>query len=327
MPAAALLFPFWPVAAAQSAAAVDHLFIFLLAICGTVAAGIFITILYFAAKYRRRSEDEIGALRPSPLWVELTWTAIPALIFLFIFGWGARVYFSIYSPRAGALQVYVIGKQWMWEVQHPNGQREINQLHLPVNRQVQLVLTSQDVIHSFFVPAFRVKRDAVPGMYTTVQFHPTRAGEYHLFCAEYCGAEHSRMIGTVTVMNPRDYERWLAGAPRGEPLAAAGERLFNQYGCGNCHGNIAPALDGLYMQGVGLADGRVVTADDQYLRESILDPGAKIVGGFPNIMPSFRGVVNEVELQALIEYLKSLGAPAAGYAGEERRPRRPVTRP
>jgi cytochrome c oxidase subunit 2 len=322
------LFPFWPWTASQAAAAVDHLFIFLLVVCGTVAAGIFLTIVYFAIKYRRRAEDEIGALQPSPVWMEITWTAIPLMIFLFIFGWGVKVYFEIYSPRENALQVYVVGKQWMWEIQHPNGQREINHLHVPLNQQVQLVITSQDVIHSFYVPAFRIKRDAVPGMYNTVQFRPTRAGEYHLFCAEYCGTEHSHMIGSVTVMDPQDYARWLAGAPRGEPLAAVGERLYIQMGCTNCHGNIAPSLNGLYMKGVGLADGRVATADEQYLRESILDPGAKIVGGFPNIMPTFRGVVDEVGLQALVEYIKSLGAPAAGYAGQERRQeQRPVARP
>ncbi len=321
-------FPFWPRTASQAAGEVDHLFIFLLVICGTVAGGIFLTILYFAVKYRRRSEDEVGSQRPSPVWMELTWTVIPAMIFLFMFGWGVQVYFAIYSPQENALQVYVVGKQWMWEIQHPNGQREFNHLHVPLNQQVQLVITSQDVIHSFFVPAFRIKRDAVPGMYTTVHFRPTRAGEYHLFCAEYCGTEHSYMIGSVTVMDPQDYERWLAGAPRGEPLAAVGQRLFVQLGCVNCHGNIAPSLNGLYMKSVGLADGRVVIADEQYLRESILNPGAKIVGGFPNIMPTFRGIVDEVGLQALVEYIKSLGAPAAGYAVQERRPEeRPVTRP
>jgi cytochrome c oxidase subunit 2 len=322
-----LFIPFWPGAASQSASSVDRLFIFLLAICGSVAAGIFLTILYFAVKYRRRSEDEIGTPRPSPAWMEITWTAIPAMIFLFIFGWGVKVYFDLYSPRKSALQVYVVGKQWMWEIQHPGGQREINQLHVPLNQEIQIVLTSRDVIHSFFIPAFRIKRDAVPGMYNTVHFRPTKTGEYHLFCAEYCGTEHSHMIGSVNVMNPRDYERWLAGAARGEPLAAEGERLYIRLGCTNCHGNIAPSLHGLYMKGVGLADGRMVIADEQYLRESILNPGAKIVGGFPNIMPTFRGTVDEVGLQSLIEYIKSLGAPAAGYAGQERPQEGPVTRP
>ncbi len=323
----ALLFPLWPRVASSAAGSVDRLFIFLLVLCGTVTIGIFITILYFLVKYRRRSETEVPRPRPSPLWMELTWTIGTIAIFLFMFGWGAKVYFDLYSPQGAALQVYVVGKQWMWQIQHPNGQREINHLHVPLNQQIQLVITSEDVIHSFYVPAFRMKRDAVPGMYTSVQFRPTTVGEYHLFCAEYCGTEHSYMGGSVIVMTPRDYERWLAGSPRGEPLAATGARLFVQLGCVNCHGNIAPSLDGLYMKSVGLADGRVVTADEQYLRESILNPGAKIVGGFPNIMPTFRGLVDEVGLQALVEYIKSLGAPAAGYAGRPGPPARPVTRP
>jgi cytochrome c oxidase subunit 2 len=322
-----LLLPLWPSVASSAAGAVDRLFIFLLALCGTVTLGIFLTILYFVVKYRRRSDDETPRPRSSPLWMELTWTFATLAIFLFIFGWGVKVYFDLYSPEAGALQVYVVGKQWMWQIQHPDGQREINNLHVPLNRRVQLILGSEDVIHSFYVPAFRIKRDAVPGMYTSVQFRPTRVGEYHLFCAEYCGTEHSFMIGSVTVLAPKDYERWLAGAPRGESLAAAGARLYVQLGCANCHGNIAPSLNGLYLKSVGLADGRVVVANEQYLRESILDPGAKIVGGFPNIMPSFRGIVDEVGLQALVEYIKSLGAPAAGYAGQGGPRVGPVTRP
>lgn len=305
-------FPLWPETASATARGVDHLYIFLLIVCGGMTIAIFSTIFYFAIKYRRRSPDE----RPRPLrgslGLEFFWAAGPLAIFLFTFGWGAKVFFENSSPPPGAMQVYVVGKQWMWYLQHPEGQREINELHVPVNRPVELIITSQDVIHSFYVPAFRIKRDAVPGMYNTTWFLPIKTGTFHLFCAEYCGTEHSHMIGSVYVMSQSDYERWLSGAVGGESMAAVGRRLFQKLGCANCHSRICPPLEGLYMKGVGLEDGRVVAADDAYLRESILDPGAKVVAGFRNIMPSFKGLVTEEALLQLIAYIKSLGSPATG---------------
>jgi len=305
-------FPLWPESASAGSRGVDHVFIFLLIVCGAMTAAIFLTIFYFAIKYRRRSEEE----RPRPprgnLPLELVWTAVPLGIFLFIFGWGAKVYYENLNPPSDAMQIYVVGKQWMWQLQHPEGQREINELHVPVGWPVELVLTSQDVIHSFYVPAFRIKRDAVPGRYATAWFRATTPGRYHLFCAEFCGTEHSHMTGWVYVMSQADYEQWLSGAVGGESMAGVGKRLFQKLGCANCHGRICPSLDGLYTKGVRLADGRVVTADDDYLRESILDPGAKVVAGFPNIMPSFKGVVSEEDLLKLIAYIKSQGSPAMG---------------
>jgi cytochrome c oxidase subunit 2 len=290
-------------------------YIYLTVVTGTVAVLIFLTILYFAIKYRRRSEDE----RPRPirgsLPLEVTWIVVPLIFFLSVFGWSARVYYTSVVPPADALQLYVVGKQWMWKIRHPDGQQEINDLHVPVGRPVQLILTSQDVIHSFYIPAFRIKKDAVPGAYTTIWFEAEKAGAYHIFCAEYCGTNHSHMVGTVYAMQPADYQRWLSGTGATESLAAAGERLFQRLGCANCHPRICPNLEGLYMKQVPLHDGRIVTADDAYLRESILDPGAKIVGGFPNIMPSFKGLIAEEGLVEILSYIKSLGSPATAGPG------------
>jgi len=208
------------------------------------------------------------------------------------------------------MEIYVVAKQWMWKLQHVDGQREINELHVPVDRDVKLIMTSQDVIHSFFVPAFRLKQDVLPGRYTTLWFHAIRPGTYHLFCAEYCGTQHSGMIGSIVVMNPVDYEAWLSGGGGEGSLASTGQKLFQQLGCGSCHRSDTqgrgPNLVGVFGKPVLLEDGRTVTADENYVRESILNPGAKIAAGFKNIMPSFQGVVNEEQLLSLVAYIKSL---------------------
>jgi cytochrome c oxidase subunit 2 len=309
-------FPLWPTAASTSANATDHLFEFVLLVTASVAFTIFACIFYFAVKYRRRSPDE----RPRPIEgsfkLETLWSVVPFLIMLVIFGWGAKIYLSASDPPKDALQIYVVGKQWMWKIQHPDGRQEIDELHVPVGVPVQLIITSQDVIHSFFVPAFRIKRDAVPGVYSTEWFKATQTGSFHFFCSQYCGTNHATMTGFVYVMKPADYQRWLAGGGSGESMAAAGGRLYQRLGCVNCHGKICPTLDGLYMKQVPLQDGRIVSANDNYIRESILDPGAKIVAGFPNIMPSFRGQVNEEQMQQLIVYIRSLGAPSTAGPGE-----------
>jgi cytochrome c oxidase subunit II len=317
MIACALAFPIpvWPRAGSSMASQVDRLFLLELSISFAMTLLIFGTIFVFAIKYRRRSPDE----RPRPIRgsmaLETLWTGIPLVLFMGFFFWGARIFYANSDPPKDALQIYVVGKQWMWYVQHPEGQREINALHVPVGRPVQLILTSQDVIHSFFLPEFRIKKDAVPGMYTTEWFRATKTGSYHLFCAQYCGTNHSHMIGTLYVMKGAEYAQWLGGG-RGESMAQAGAQLYQRLGCANCHGVICPNLNGLYMKGVGLTDGRVVRADEAYLRESILDPGAKIVAGFPNIMPSFRGQVTEVGILELIAYIKSLGSAAMAGPGE-----------
>jgi cytochrome c oxidase subunit 2 len=244
----------------------------------------------------------------------MTWTVIPFIISMVIFFWGARLYFNYYRPPADALEIRVIGKQWMWKIQHPDGTREINTLHVPLNQNVRLTLASQDVIHSFYMPEMRVKQDAVPGRYSVLWFKPTKVGTYHLFCAEYCGTLHSGMIGKVVVMEPDAYQQWLSGSVPGERPAESGAKLFDKLGCRSCHGVQAPSLAGVFGTQVKLSDGSTVLADENYIRQSILDSTSQIVEGFPPIMPSFRGQVSEEQLMDLTAYIKSLavGEQAAG---------------
>jgi cytochrome c oxidase subunit 2 len=232
-----------------------------------------------------------------------------------VFVWGARLYAMVMlSPPANALEVYAIGKQWMWKFQHPGGQREIDALHVPVGHPVKMTMTSQDVIHSFYVPAFRIKMDVVPGRYTTIWFEASKPGVYHLFCAEYCGTNHSRMLGQVVALPPTQYEEWLSSNRQVEPMAAAGARLFQQMGCAMCHDvtSLAPPLAGVFGSPVTLATGETVRADEGYIRESILDPRAKVVAGYGPIMPTFQGQLSEEELTQLVAYIKSLAPKLAG---------------
>ena len=312
-------FPLWPQRASSMAGNVDALFIFLLIVSGLMTALIFVALIYFAARYRHRKgvlAEQIEGSVP----LEITWSIIPMGVFLVIFAWAAIVYFQSRTPPRDATEVYVVGKQWMWKLEHAEGQREINQLHVPVGRDVKLIMTSQDVIHSFFVPAFRMKQDVLPGRYTVAWFRATKAGTYHLFCTQYCGTQHSGMIGDVVVMEPAQYEAWMSGGSTG-PLSATGEKLFAELGCVTCHRSDAqgrgPNLQGVFGRPVQLEDGRVVTADENYIRESILDPGAKVVKGFKPVMPTFQGLVSEEQLNALVAYVKSqsaAGTPAARSA-------------
>jgi cytochrome c oxidase subunit II len=290
---------------------VDALFIFLLIVTGLMTLLIFCTLIYFAARYRARpgvlAEQIEGSI---PL--EITWSIIPLGVFMMIFLWGAVVYFKERTPPRDATEVYVVAKQWMWKLEHAEGQREINELHVPVGRDVKLIMTSQDVIHSFYIPAFRIKQDVLPGRYTIEWFHPTKPGTYHLFCAEYCGTMHSGMIGDIVVMEPAQYEAWMSGTPSG-PLSVAGEKIFAELGCSTCHRSDTqgrgPNLLGVFGRPVQLEDGRTVTADENYIRESILDPGAKVVAGFKPVMPTFQGLVSEEQVNALVAYVKSLSQP------------------
>ena len=239
---------------------------------------------------------------------------------LIMFWWGARVYVAMATPPPNATDLYVVGKQWMWKIQYPEGQREINELHVPVGKPVKLTLASEDVIHSFFIPAFRVKHDVVPGRYDTMWFTATKPGRYHLFCAEYCGTEHSGMVGWVTVMSEPDYENWLTGGGSEGTMVQQGERLFQQLGCSTCHlldqQGRCPIMRGVYGSHVLLRDGKTVVADDAYIRESILNPNAKIVSGFkPDVMPTFQGQISEEGLLQLIVYIKSLAI--TGAAGTQ----------
>ncbi len=304
--------PFVPEQASTLARDVDHLTFFLVGMSTFFTVLIAAMILVFAVRYRRRTADQVGSSFDESSLLEVTWTVIPLLIVLFTFAWGARIYFRLYRPPADAVQYYVTGKQWMWKTQHPTGQREINELHVPVGQSTKLLMTSEDVIHSFYIPAFRTKADVVPGRYTSLWFNATKPGRYHLFCAEYCGAEHSRMIGTIVVQEPDDYQKWLASVPVPQAPAVQGQQLFAQLQCATCHRDApdaaGPALAGLFGSEVRLADGRRVPADEHYVRESILSPGTKVVAGYQPVMPSFQGQLSEEGVLALIDYIKSLPA-------------------
>jgi cytochrome c oxidase subunit II len=303
-------FPLWPERASTIAGNVDALFIFLLIVTGMMALLVFACILYFAARYRYRKgvpAEQIEGSTP----LELTWSIIPMFVFVAIFLWGAVVYFQERTPPRDASEIYVVAKQWMWKLEHAEGQREINELHVPVGRDIKLIMTSQDVIHSFFIPAFRLKQDVLPGRYTVLWFRATKPGTYHLFCAEYCGTQHSGMVGSIVVMEPAQFEAWM-NSGQSAPLSGTGQQVFAQLRCGDCHRSDAPSrgpsLAGLYGAPVHLEDGRTVTADENYIRESILDPGAKIVNGYKPVMPTFQGLVSEEQLNALVAYVKSLSA-------------------
>jgi len=306
---------------------VDHLYFFLLGIASFFSLLIAGLIVYYAVRFRRRSADSVGARIQGGMLLEITWTVVPLVIAMVIFVWGANVFFAMSTPPVETLNVYVVGKQWMWKFQHLDGQREINELHVPVGRAVKLIMTSEDVIHDVFVPAFRVKADVVPGRYTNLWFQPTRPGRYHLFCAEYCGTRHSGMTGEVIVMEPDAYEAWLSGGAVEGSLASAGEKLFSDLACNTCHRpdtqGRGPDLQDLFGKTQALQDGASVVADEAYIRESILNPRAKIVAGFQPIMPTFQGQVSEEGVLELVEYVKSLNknrasAPAASSEGAPR---------
>ena len=290
---------------------VDALFIFLLIVSGLMTLLVFTAVVYFAARYRYRRGVPAEQIEGS-LPLELTWTFIPLAVFMVIFVWGAVVYFRERTPPRDATEVYVVAKQWMWKLEHAEGQREINELHVPVNQDVKLIMTSQDVVHSFYVPAFRMKQDVLPGRYTVTWFRATKPGVYHLFCTQYCGTQHSGMIGSIVVMEPAQFEAWMSGTSTG-PLSAAGEKIFAELGCATCHRmdtqGRGPNLLGVFGKPVQLEGGRTVVADENYIRESILDPGAKVVQGFKPVMPTFQGLVSEEQLNALVAYVKSLSQP------------------
>ena len=301
-------FPLRPDQASTIARGVDHLYYFLTAVDLFFTALIFLTIFYFAVRYRRRSEEERPPQISEFLPVEVVWTAVPLGLTVIMFFWGSSLYIRNSRPPAASTEVFVIGKQWMWHLQHPEGPREINELHVPVGQPIKLTMTSEDVIHDFFIPAFRVKKDVVPGRYSSIWFEATETGRYHLFCAQYCGTYHSHMTGWVIVMTPVEYQRWLSGGVKQESMAAAGAELYQQFGCVTCHGTgKGPPFTGLYGKPVLLSNGQTVTADDDYLRESILYPSAKIVNGYSAIMPTFKGQLSEEQILQLIAYIKSLG--------------------
>jgi cytochrome c oxidase subunit 2 len=304
---------FMPPDASSVARDVDLLYVFLVGVSIFFSVLIAFLLIYFAVRYRRRTNDAVGVPIHGSTHLEIAWSVIPLLIALAAFFWGAKVFFRISRPPANAVEYYGVGKQWMWKFQHPDGTREINNLHVPVGQPIKMTLTSEDVIHDFYVPAFRVKMDVLPGRYTTAWFEATKTGAFHLFCAEYCGTEHARMGGWVIVLEPHEYEEWLAGA-RGENRLGSAEELFERYACNSCHRDDtsarAPKLAGLFGRDVRLVDGGTVQADENYLLESIFDPNAKIVEGYKPIMPTFRGQMSQEEALALVRYIRGLeGSP------------------
>jgi cytochrome c oxidase subunit 2 len=302
--------PFAPEQASTMASRVDALFYYLLGVSIFFAGLISIFIVVFAIKYRRRSEGERPPAIAGDLRLEILWTVIPLALTVVMFYWGAKLYFITYDPPPDALEVHIVAKQWMWKVQHPEGQQEIDQLHVPVGTPIKLIMTSQDVIHSFYVPAFRVKTDVLPGRYTSLWFEPSKTGEFHLFCAEYCGTQHSGMVGRIVVMPQPQYQTWLSAGTSGVTMAEAGALLFQRLGCASCHaeadGPRGPSVVGLFGRSVKLQDGTTVVADESYIRESIVNPRAKIVAGYEPLMPTFKGLVGEEGIGQILAYVKSL---------------------
>ena len=309
--------PLLPSAETAHAGSVDLLFAGLLASSLFVLVLLFFLLFRFAIHYRAGNTKADRDHRIKKSWkLETAWTTATLIAFLALFVWGARLFLNLHDVPKGAETVYVVGKQWMWHVQHPGGQREINELHVAVDHTVRLIMSSQDVIHSFFVPAFRVKQDVLPGTSEEIWFKPQKPGVFHLFCAEYCGTDHSHMIGRIVVMQQPEFEQWLARQDVDGMLAVQGASLFRQFGCGGCHRNgavvRAPTLEGLYGKRVPLTDGTMQIADERYLRDAILRPRAQIVAGYEPLMPSFAGQISEDDLIKIIAYLKSLGSKADG---------------
>ena len=316
--------------ASSAASHVDALLGAMLLLCGGMALLLAVLVTWLCIRYRRGAQVDRSQPPSGAGGLEAAWTIVPLALFLGLFGWAARDFLAEHSPPPDALPIHVLGKQWMWKLQHGNGRREVNELHIPLNRPVELILASQDAIHSFYVPAFRLKQDVVPGRITHLWFSATRAGEFRIFCSEYCGGEHSAMIGRVIVMQPDAYARWLEAGPHEPGLVEQGFTLFRSAGCSGCHATgstvHAPLLEGLYGRQVHLQDGRTVLADETYLRDAILLPARDVTAGFAPVMPSYAGQFSEEQLQQLLAYLRA-GAPASAGAGSARAPSTPEYRP
>ncbi len=310
--------PLFPEAASSFASEVDALYLFIVAISAFFTVAVSVAVIFFGIRYRRRHADEVGAHIEGSLPLELAWSIIPTLIAMVMFVWGAKLFYEMRRPPAESLQIYAVGKQWMWKFQHQGGQREINELHVPTGRPIRVLVTSEDVLHDLYFPAFRTKIDAIPGRYMPLWFTPTKPGRYHIFCAEYCGTKHSGMIGTVIVMEPQQYQDWLAGGASEGTMAERGAKLFNDLACTTCHLDSGqgrgPSLKDIVGKAVELNDGSTAVVDEGYLRESILNSQARVVKGFTPLMPTFQGLISEEGLAALIEHIKSLSPQAAAQA-------------
>ncbi|NYT69729.1 cytochrome c oxidase subunit II [Pusillimonas noertemannii] len=299
-----------PPAASAAARSTDRLYLFLVGFSSLMALAIVAVMVWFCYRYRKGSRADRSNAPTHGRGLEAAWTIAPFLVFMYLFAWAAHDYSRQFQAPGDALRVFVLAKQWMWKAEHSNGRREINELHVPINTPIKLVLASQDVIHSFFVPALRNKRDVVPGRYTVMWFQADRTGEYMLLCAEYCGTNHAEMKGRIIAMEPQDYARWLDGGADHPGLAERGYAIFRRNGCMGCHAAAssvhAPELSGLLGRRVHLADGSVVVADETYVRDSMVEPQKAIVAGYDAIMPSFKDQLDEEEIMAVIEYIRSL---------------------
>jgi len=314
-------FPIFPPEASKVAQQTDYLYWALLSLSALTIIVVFGPMIYFLFKYRRGRKANRRQLHMPETMIEITWSLIPMVVFTGLFAWGANVYWTIEWPPPDAMEIDVVGKQWMWKVEHPEGNREIDELHVPLGRNIKLTLASQDVIHSFFLPAFRIKQDVVPGRYSTLWFKADKLGTFHLFCSEYCGTHHSAMGGSIVVMTPDAYQKWLMQGAPGPTMAQEGERIFREYGCSGCHVNSsivrAPPLEGVYGRPVPLQGGSIVTADEAYIRDSILLPAKDIVAGYTNDMPSFQGHISEDDLMKLIAYIRSISDTTPQKEAEE----------
>lgn len=311
----------FPEQASTFAPEVDSLFFYLLGVSVFFTVLIYALVLFFAIKYKRKSDDDQPKAIHGNNLLEIIWTIIPFCIVMTFFIWGASLFYRMNTPPDDALEIFVVGKQWMWKLQHPEGMREINDLHIPVGQPIRLTMTSEDVIHSFYVPAFRIKMDVVPGKYTTAWFEATKPGKYHLFCAEYCGTSHSEMIGTIYAMPPHEYQEWLdERSPGATKMSSGGEALFTNMRCHTCHnansGALGPNLEGIYGSEIKLSNGKTVKADEAYIRESILKPKAKIVQGYSPLMPSYKAQLSEEEILEIINYLRGLEASSPTHPRE-----------
>ena len=310
--------PIFPDQASTFAADVDALYFFIFAVTAFFALVVAVLIVYFGVRYHRTHEGQTGARIEGSLPLELLWSVIPTVLAMVMFGWGASVYYHLRRPPDEAMQIYAVGKQWMWKFQHLEGQREINELHIPAGRPIKITISSEDVLHSLYFPAFRTKMDAIPGRYTELWFEASTPGQYHIFCTEYCGTNHAGMIGTVTVLEPARFQAWLQGGGEGGTLAQRGARLFGSLACNSCHlesgQGRGPSLKDIVGKTETMQDGTTIVVDEAYLRESILSSQAKIVRGFQPLMPTFQGLISEENLVALLEHVKSLSPNAATAA-------------
>ena len=303
--------PLFPEQASTFAWQVDLLYVYLIVVSVAFTIPIVVAIFFFAVKYRETEKYATPDEMHGSMVLEVVWSIIPFVVSMTIFIGGAIIFYQQFTPPADSMDIYVVGKQWMWKVQHETGQREINELHVPVGRNVKLTMTTEDVLHDFDIPAFRTKADVVPGRYTYMWFNPTKPGKYRLYCAEYCGLNHSGMGGWVYVMEQRDFDNWLSGNVSGQTPVEAGKDLFeNKLGCASCHAGgptqRGAKLEGIFGHDVKLAGGETVKADDNYIRNSILNPASQVVEGFQPIMPTFKGQVTEEQLNSLVAYIKSL---------------------